>query len=85
MLRRSGLTYFILRPGELEDRPGGGRIAVSQVRRRGERANAHSILSSCAQHTESMCTAHPSRCAQHASFASLAQHASLPCDHPPPF
>jgi len=30
MLRRSGLTYFILRPGELEDRPGGGRIAVSQ-------------------------------------------------------
>jgi len=29
-LRRSGLTYFIVRPGELEDRPGGGRLSVSQ-------------------------------------------------------
>lgn len=30
LLRRSGLTYFIVRPGKLEDRPGGGRISISQ-------------------------------------------------------
>ncbi|KAL1495685.1 hypothetical protein AB1Y20_016548 [Prymnesium parvum] len=30
LLRRSGLTYFIVRPSELEDRPGGGNIKISQ-------------------------------------------------------
>jgi len=29
-VRRSGLTYFMVRPGELEDRPGGGSIRISQ-------------------------------------------------------
>lgn len=30
LLRRSGLTYFIVRPGVLEDRPGGGNLKLSQ-------------------------------------------------------